>query len=179
MTPEALRRRMAHGNIYGPRRSTPRSPTTSAPGNLAALRELALLWVADKVDESLQQYMEDHGITGAWETRERIVVALTGAPGRRTPRPAGGAHGDAQQAVICSACTSGRRGPRRAAELPSDGAPRAARRTRRHATTRSSAPTSPRRSSKRHACEHATQLVLGSSRRCRWAELMRGSVINR
>ena len=58
-------------------------------GNLAALRELALLWVADRVDESLQDYRERHGIDGPWETRERVVVALTGAPERRGTSSAG------------------------------------------------------------------------------------------
>jgi len=79
-TPEALRRRMAHGNIYKPEKVDAALANYFRPGNLAALRELALLWVADKVDESLQRYMEDHGITAAWETRERVVVAITGAP---------------------------------------------------------------------------------------------------
>ena len=50
-------------------------------GNLGALRELALMWTADRVDEALEQYREAHGITGTWETRERVVVAITGAPG--------------------------------------------------------------------------------------------------
>src|SRR5215470_14421097 len=81
MTPEALRRRMAHGNIYAPEKVDAALANYFRPGNLAALRELALLWVADKVEDALQQYMEDHGITDAWETRERVVVALTGAPG--------------------------------------------------------------------------------------------------
>ena len=58
-----------------------RWPTTSAQGNLGALRELALLWVADRVDEALEEYREAHGIAGPWETRERVVVAITGAPG--------------------------------------------------------------------------------------------------
>src|SRR5579875_1661402 len=53
-------------------------------GNLAALRELALLWLADKVDEGLQRYRAEHKITGAWEARERVVVALTGGPEGRT-----------------------------------------------------------------------------------------------
>src|SRR2546430_3478410 len=81
MTPEALRRRMAHGNIYKPEKVDAALANYFRPGNLAALRELALLWVADKVDDSLHEYMENHGIMAAWETRERIVVALTGAPG--------------------------------------------------------------------------------------------------
>ena len=80
MTPEALRRRMAHGNIYPAERVDAALGNYFRPGNLAALRELALLWVADRVDETLQQYMVDHGITAAWETRERVVVAVTGAP---------------------------------------------------------------------------------------------------
>ncbi|MHB1501056.1 MAG: ATP-binding protein, partial [Candidatus Dormibacteria bacterium] len=47
-------------------------------GNLAALRELALLWVADRVDESLERYKDDHGISERWETRERVVVGVAG-----------------------------------------------------------------------------------------------------
>ena len=80
MTPEALRRRMAHGNIYPAERVDAALGNYFRPGNLAALRELALLWVADKVDESLQDYMETHGIDATWETRERVVVAITGSP---------------------------------------------------------------------------------------------------
>src|SRR6202044_2127441 len=49
-------------------------------GNLTALRELALLWLADSVDAGLQRYREQHGIAATWETRERVVVALTGGP---------------------------------------------------------------------------------------------------
>src|SRR5579864_8095482 len=84
MTPEALRRRMAHGNIYAPDKIEAALGNYFRLGNLAALRELALLWVADRVEDSLQQYMADHGITSSWETRERVVVALTGAPGGET-----------------------------------------------------------------------------------------------
>src|SRR5215471_16671128 len=51
MTPEALRRRMAHGNIYPAERIDASLANYFRPGNLAALRELALLWVVDKVDE--------------------------------------------------------------------------------------------------------------------------------
>ena len=80
MTPEALRRRMAHGNIYPPERIDAALGNYFRPGNLTALRELALLWVADSVEEGLQRYREQHKITGQWETRERILVALTGGP---------------------------------------------------------------------------------------------------
>ncbi|MGH3254857.1 MAG: ATP-binding protein [Streptosporangiaceae bacterium] len=84
MTPEALRRRMAHGNIYPPEKIDAALTNYFRSGNLSALRELALLWLADKVDEGLQQYRTEHKITGAWEARERVVVALTGGPEGKT-----------------------------------------------------------------------------------------------
>jgi two-component system, OmpR family, sensor histidine kinase KdpD len=80
MTPEALRRRMAHGNVYPPEKVDAALGNYFRVGNLTALRELALLWVADKVDEQLDHYRADHGIAGTWEARERVVVALTGGP---------------------------------------------------------------------------------------------------
>jgi two-component system, OmpR family, sensor histidine kinase KdpD len=80
MTPEALRRRMAHGNIYQAEKINAALTHYFRIGNLSALRELALLWLADKVDEGLQAYRVAHGIHGTWEARERVVVALTGGP---------------------------------------------------------------------------------------------------
>jgi two-component system, OmpR family, sensor histidine kinase KdpD len=80
MTPEALRRRMAHGNIYQAEKIDAALTNYFRIGNLSALRELALLWLADKVDEGLQRYREAHDIRATWEARERVVVALTGGP---------------------------------------------------------------------------------------------------
>ena len=79
MSPEALRRRMAHGNVYPAERIDAALGNYFREGNLGALRELALLWVADRVDEALDEYRRAHGIERPWETRERVVVALTGA----------------------------------------------------------------------------------------------------
>ncbi len=178
MTPEALRRRMAHGNIYPPERIDASLANYFRPGNLAALRELALLWVADKVDESLHDYMEDHGIRGPWETRERTVVALTGAPGgdaliRRASRMAMRAHAELIGVHVRS--TDGLAGPSKQLldehralltelggtyhEIVGDDVGKALIEFAR--------------------AENATQLVLGASRRSRWVELTRGSVINR
>ena len=58
MTPEALRRRMAHGNIYQPEKIDAALGNYFRVGNLTALRELALLWLADKVDEQLDRYRD-------------------------------------------------------------------------------------------------------------------------
>ena len=80
MTPEALRRRMAHGNIYQPEKVDAALGNYFRVGNLTALRELALLWLADKVDDQLDRYRADHHIAATWEARERVVVALTGGP---------------------------------------------------------------------------------------------------
>jgi two-component system sensor histidine kinase KdpD len=80
ISPEALRRRMAHGNIYPPDRVDAALSNYFRVGNLSALRELALLWVAERVDEALQRYRAAHGIEQSWEARERIVVSLPGGP---------------------------------------------------------------------------------------------------
>src|SRR5215831_2217188 len=80
MTAEALRRRMAHGNIYPPEKIDAALTNYFRTGNLTALRELALLWLADKVDDGLQKYRAAHDIKSTWEARERVVVALTGGP---------------------------------------------------------------------------------------------------
>ncbi len=178
MTPEALRRRMAHGNIYAAEKVNTALARYFRIGNLAALRELALLWVADRVDEGLEEYRERHGISEPWETRERVVVALTGALG-------------GEQLI--------RRGARMAARTHSElvGV---------HVRTSDGIDTGSQDLLDRHRAlleevggrfnevtgtdtaealvgfaiaENATQLVMGASGRSRWAELTRGSVINR
>ena len=80
MTPEALRRRLAHGNVYKPDKVDAALAHYFRVGNLTALRELALLWVADRVDEGLARYRAEQGIEQPWPARERVVVALTGGP---------------------------------------------------------------------------------------------------
>ncbi|MGY0070200.1 ATP-binding protein [Streptomyces sp. QTS137] len=84
MTPEALRRRMAHGNVHQPDKVDAALSNYFRPGNLTALRELALLWVADRVDEYLQRYRSEHDVSAIWGSRERIMVGLTGGPEGRT-----------------------------------------------------------------------------------------------
>lgn len=78
ITPEALRRRLSHGNVYGPERIDAALSNYFRRGNLTALRELALLWLADQVDAALAKYRADNKITDTWEARERVVVAVTG-----------------------------------------------------------------------------------------------------
>lgn len=80
LAPQALRDRLAGGLVYPAERIDAALSNYFRLGNLTALRELALLWLADEVDQALKAYRAEHGITGKWEARERVVVALTGGP---------------------------------------------------------------------------------------------------
>ena len=81
MTPEALRRRLAHGNIYAPDEIDSTVLDLFRPATLTALRQLSLLWVAARIDEPLLAYLDADDIVDRWEIRERVVVAVTSAPG--------------------------------------------------------------------------------------------------
>ena len=177
MDPEALRRRLAHGNVYRPERIDAALSNYFRTGNLTALRELALLWVADRVDQELQDYRVRHGIAGPWETKERVVVSLTGAPGgsvliRRAARMAMrtkaelvGVHvrtDDGLTAAPSSGLARNRAlldelGGRYVEVVGADVAPALVQVAR---------------------AENATQLVMGATHRSRLSEFVRGSVIN-
>jgi two-component system, OmpR family, sensor histidine kinase KdpD len=80
-SPEQLRRRMLHGNIY-PKYKVPQALTHFfRTDHLIALRELALRFVADESDEELLEYLRQHQPRVVWETTERIMAAVTAAPG--------------------------------------------------------------------------------------------------
>ncbi|MCU1421639.1 MAG: Histidine kinase [Microbacteriaceae bacterium] len=78
LAPDALRDRLARGLVYPSMTIDAALSNYFRVGNLTALRELALLWLADDVDVALQAYRDEHGIRGRWEARERVVVALPG-----------------------------------------------------------------------------------------------------
>ncbi|WP_439591239.1 DUF4118 domain-containing protein [Microbacterium sp.] len=80
LAPQSLRDRLAAGVVYPAERVDAALSNYFRLGNLTALRELALLWLADEVDSALKSYREEHGIQGTWQARERVVVALTGGP---------------------------------------------------------------------------------------------------
>ncbi|AWB94496.1 histidine kinase [Agromyces badenianii] len=80
LAPQALRDRLSGGLVYPAERIDAALSNYFRLGNLTALRELALLWLADEVDSALKAYRAEHGIDRKWEARERVVVALTGGP---------------------------------------------------------------------------------------------------
>jgi two-component system sensor histidine kinase KdpD len=177
MSPEALRRRMAHGNIYSADRIDTALTNYFRIGNLSALRELALLWVADRVDENLQEYRERHGVADSWETKERVVVALTGAPGgddlvRRAARIA--MRTRAQLIGVHVQSSDGLAGAG-AGEIDAHRVLLEEFGGQYHEVAGADIG---RAIVQIARAENATQVVLGASGRSRWTELARGSVIN-
>jgi two-component system sensor histidine kinase KdpD len=176
VTPEALRRRMAHGNIYQPERIDGALSHYFRLENLGALRELALEWMAVHADQRLAAYREQQGVDAHCETRERVVVALAGATGgekllRRGARMAArtnaellavhvhdGDHSSASDATTLDAYRG----------LVTDLGGRFT--TIRGNPVASSLVTFAR-------TENATQLLLGASRESRWRAVLHGSVI--
>ncbi|TDC90126.1 sensor histidine kinase KdpD [Saccharopolyspora aridisoli] len=170
ITPQALRRRMAHGNVYPAERVDAALGNYFRTGNLTALRELALLWLADQVDVALRRYRAEEQITATWETRERVVVAVTGGPEsetliRRARRIAARAGAELQVVHV----------------LRGDGlsgtSPRALGRAREvadavgasfHTVVGDDVPEALLEFAR---AADATQLVLGTSRRSRWARI--------
>jgi two-component system sensor histidine kinase KdpD len=178
MTPEAIRRRMAHGNIYPAERIDAALGNYFREGNLGALRELALMWVADRVDEGLVRYREREGIEGPWETRERVLVGLVGI--------------ESEEHLIRRAA---RMANRMKAELVavhvqqqddlSIGSEELLERQRRlveglggHYRELVAADIGEGLLETARGL-NATQVVLGASRHSRWAELVRGSVVHK
>jgi two-component system, OmpR family, sensor histidine kinase KdpD len=80
-SPEQLRRRMLHGNIYPPEKVPKALTNFFREDNLMALRELALRFLADETEEELLSHLQERQINVLWETSERILVGVTSAPG--------------------------------------------------------------------------------------------------
>ena len=81
LTPEDLIKRMKDGKIYLPHQAERAVKHYFLPGNLAALRELALRRTAQRVDDQMVDYMRSHAINGPWGASERVLVVLDGSPG--------------------------------------------------------------------------------------------------
>jgi two-component system sensor histidine kinase KdpD len=171
-SPEQLRRRMIHGNIYPPERVEQALTHFFRTDNLIALRELALRFLADETEEELLDHLRRHRAQGMWETTERIMVAVTGAAGdeallRRAARIAARVRADSDvlHVVPADGTTADRRSVDKLAELAADvGA-------RWHEVDDDD----PARAIVRFAQEHRiTQIVIGASGRSRWRQLTGG-----
>jgi two-component system sensor histidine kinase KdpD len=176
MSPQALRRRMAHGNIYSAEKVDAALSHYFREGNLTALRELALLWLADRVDEGLETYREKHDISSTWAARERIVVPVSGGPEsttlmRRAARIASRRAGGEWQALyVTRADGLAGTSPDRLAHLR-------AKAEELGGTFHTVVADHPARAILDFArAENATQVVIGASRRGRLSTLLRPGV---
>jgi len=173
-SPEQLRRRMLHGNIYPKERVTLALSNFFRTDNLIALRELALRFLADETDEELLEYLQRHDSKVVWETCERVMVAVTPVPGtdglmRRAARMASRLKAADLDVLHVAASDATRPGDRKSIdklrELAADvGA-------RWHEVQGDD----PARAIAGFAQEHQiTQIVIGSSQRSRWQQLTGG-----
>ena len=172
-SPEQLRRRMLHGNIYPKERVPLALSSFFRTDNLTALRELALRFLADETDEELLEHLRRHESNAVWETCERVMVAVTTAPGtdgllRRAARMAARLKGELD-VVHVTASDATRPGDEKALKKLRDLAADVG--ARWHEIPGDN----PVRALAGFAQEHQiTQIVIGSSQRSRWQQLLGG-----
>ncbi len=175
---DQLRRRMLHGNIYPPDKVPAALNGFFRTENLVALRELALRFVADETEEELLRFLEGHRPAAIWDTTERILVAVTSAPGsdavvRRAARMAQRTKGELIVLHVRDPESEGAGTKKALADLrglaedvggrwievdgdnPADTVVKVA------------------------ADNQVTQIVVGATQRSRWDELKRGSVVRK
>src|SRR4030081_2082487 len=181
LTPDDLIQRLREGKVYVPKQAERALEHYFSPGNLTALRELALRRTAERVDEQLLTHMQANAIAGPWAAGERILVCLNEDPRsaglvRYTKRLAGRPHAP-------RAATSPER--RRSLQLPEEQRDRLADTLRLAEALGGEALTIPgvgRRIADdvigfAHA-NNVTQIIIGKSTRSRWFEIVRGSVVH-
>lgn len=78
--PEELIQRLKEGKVYVVGQATEALKKFFRPGNINALRELALRYTAQRVDRQLESYMRIHGIAGPWPTGEKVLVCISASP---------------------------------------------------------------------------------------------------
>ena len=76
LAPDDLIKRLHEGKVYVPEQARRAIHNFFSPGNLTALREMALRHAAERVDRQMVDYMRAHAIQGPWPARERILVCI-------------------------------------------------------------------------------------------------------
>jgi len=178
-SPEQLRRRMLHGNIYPPEKIPAALSSFFRQQNLVALRELALRFVADETEDELLEFLIARHPDIVWDTAERIMVAVTGSSGtdvvlRRAARIALRVHADLQIVHVVgdeSSLPTSKHGLAAIKHLSEDLG----------ASWHEIVSDDPASALVKFAKENQiTQIVLGASRRSRWERVMsRPSVVQR
>jgi len=181
LTPDDLIQRLKEGKVYVPKQAERALEHYFSPGNLTALRELALRRTADRVDEQLLTHMQANAIAGPWAAGERILVCVSEDPRaaglvRYTKRMADRVHAPWTAISIET---------RRSLQLTDEQRDRLADTLRLAESLGAEAITIPG-VGRRIAddiigfaqANNVSQIVIGKSTRSRWFEIMQGSVVH-
>ncbi|MGY4481791.1 two-component system sensor histidine kinase KdpD [Bradyrhizobium sp. LM3.2] len=181
LTPDDLIQRLKEGKVYVPKQAERALEHYFSPGNLTALRELALRRTAERVDEQLLSHMQANAISGPWAASERILVCVGEDPRatglvRYTKRLADRLHAPFTAVSIET---------RRSLQLSDEQRDRLADTLRLAESLGGEALTIPG-VGRRLADDvvnfaqgnNVTQIVIGKSTRSRWFEMTRGSVVH-
>jgi len=181
LTPDDLIQRLKEGKVYVPKQAERALEHYFSPGNLTALRELALRRTAERVDEQLLTHMQANAIPGPWAAGERILVCISEDPRaaglvRYTKRLADRLHAPWTAISIET---------RRSLQLTDEQRDRLADTMRLAEALGGEAITIPG-IGRRIAddlmsfaqANNVTQIVIGKATRSRWFELVRGSVVH-
>src|SRR5882757_6940136 len=181
LTPDDLMERLREGKVYVPKQAERALEHYFSPGNLTALRELALRRTADRVDEQLLSHMQEHAIPGPWAAGERILVCVS-----EDARAAGLVRyakrlADRLHAPFTAICIE----TRRSLQLTEEQRDRIADTLRLAEALGGEAVTMPGGDRSiaddvigyAHA-NNVTQIIVGKSARSRWFEIMHGSVVH-
>jgi two-component system sensor histidine kinase KdpD len=179
LTPADLIARLAQGKVYVRDQAQRALRHYFSPGNLTALRELALRRTAVRVDEQMRSYMREHAIAGPWAAGERVIVCLDPGPGVANAVRAAKRSADALDAELIALYVE----TDRHATLSDAEHARLAEAQRLAAQLGAEIATVPGRSVVEEILafarsRNATRVVVGKSRRSRWFELRHGSVVD-
>ncbi len=179
LAPDELIQRLKEGKVYVPKQAERALEHYFSPGNLTALRELALRRTAQRVDEQLLTHMRAHAIPGPWPAGERLLVCVSEDPRsaglvRYTKRLSDRLHAPWTAIYIES---------RRSQQLSEVERDRIADTLRLSESLQGEAITLPGNNVAEELLSYArannaTQIVVGKSGRTRWFELIHGSVVN-
>src|SRR6476659_3749373 len=180
LTPDALIQRLKEGKVYVPKQAERALEHYFSPGNLTALRELALRRTAERVDEQLLTEMRARAIPGPWAAGERVLVCIS-----EDPRAAGlGRYTKRLADRLDASWTAPSVESKRSLQLSEEERDRIAD-TLRLAQALGGDPVTIPGGDRRIAddvvgfaqANNITQIVLGKSTRSAWFELLHGSVV--
>ena len=179
LTPADLMERLREGKVYVREQAQRALRHYFSPGNLTALRELALRRTAERVDEQMRSYMREHAITGPWAAGERVIVCLDPSPAAANAVRAAKRTADGLEAELIALYVE----TDRHATLSEAEQGHLAETMQLATQLGAEVVTVPGRSVVEEILafartRNATRVVVGKSRRSRWFELTHGSVVD-